>query len=271
MGGMESIGVIGGGNMGSAMVRGIIAKELIAPENLVVAEKIPDKAQKLAEELGVKTAPWPLELDPVDILIVAVKPQDIKEAMEAAGPALDKHTLVLSVAAGITLRTLQAMLPKGQPVIRVMPNTPCLIGQGASALARGENANPGHMESALTVFRAVGTACEVPEKYMDAVTGLSGGGPAYVYLIIEALADAGVRLGMDRPTALALSAQTVKGAASLVLEDGRHPAELKDMVTSPGGTTIAGLHVMELAGLRGVLMDAVAAATARSRELGSQK
>ena len=269
MGGMEKIGVIGGGNMGSALVRGIIAKGLIKPGNMVVAEKIPDKAQKLAEELGVRTAPWPLELDPVDVLLVAVKPQDIKEAIEAAVPAMAKDTLVISIAAGITLGALQAMLPKGQPLIRVMPNTPCLIGQGASALAPGENAGRENMDAALTLFKAVGTACEVPEKYMDAVTGLSGGGPAYVYLIIEALSDAGVRQGMDRPTALALAAQTVRGAASMILEDGRHPAELKDMVTSPGGTTIAGLHVMESAGLRGVLMDAVAAATARSRELGS--
>ena len=270
MGGMESIGVIGGGNMGSAMVRGIIAKGLIAPEKIVVAEKIPEKAQKLAGELGVGTASWPLELDPVDVLIVAVKPQDITEAVQAAGKAMDNHTLIISVAAGITLNTLQDLLPQGQPVIRVMPNTPCLIGQGASALSPGENANPKHMQTALAIFQAVGTACEVPEKYMDAVTGLSGGGPAYVYLIIEALSDAGVRQGMDRPTALMLAAQTVKGAAQLVLEDGRHPAELKDMVTSPGGTTIAGLHVMESAGLRGVLMDAVAAATARSSELGAK-
>lgn len=262
------IGVVGGGNMGSALIKGILAKGLVEPRELYLAEKIPDKAAALAQELGVRTAPWPMELEPVDLLILAVKPPDMPEATRGSRPALKPQTLVISVAAGVTLKAIAAELPQAQPLIRAMPNTPCLIGQGVTALAPGEHAGPEHMETALSVFRAVGEALTTQEKYLDAVTGLSGSGPAYVYLFIEALADAGVRQGLDRQTALTLAAHTVAGAARMVIEDGRHPAQLKDMVTSPGGTTIAGLHELERGGLRGLIMDAVAAATNRSRELG---
>lgn len=268
MAAMGRIGVVGGGNMGSAIIRGMLAKKLVNPDEMFVAEKIPEKAQALARELGVKTAPWPMELDPVDLIIIAVKPPDVPGALDGAAPALKPETLVISVAAGVTIETLAGHLPPGQPLVRAMPNTPCLIGQGITALAPGANATKEHMAQAQMAFSAVGKALPAEEKVMDAVTGLSGSGPGYVYLFIEALSDAGVLMGLDRPTALSLAAETVRGAAAMVIEDGRHPAELKEMVTSPGGTTIAGLHQLENGALRGLVMNAVRAATQRSKELG---
>ncbi len=266
---MGRMGIIGGGNMGSALARGLLAKGMVAAADLVVAEKIPERAAQLGAELGVVTAPWPARLDPVEVLIVAVKPPDVAEALTHAHCALRPTSLVISVAAGVTLAALAKNLPADQPLVRVIPNTPCLIGEGITGLAPAATATPEQVALAKGIFGAVGQVVEINEKLMDAATGLSGSGPAFVYLFIEALSDAGVRQGIDRPTSLALAAATVAGAARLVMRGDRHPAQLKDMVTSPGGTTIAGLHELEKGGIRGVIMDAVAAATQRSRELGS--
>jgi pyrroline-5-carboxylate reductase len=188
--------------------------------------------------------------------------------LAAAAGALTPPTLVISIAAGVKLATLGEALPTGQHLIRAMPNTPALIGHGVTALAPAAHTPPEGLALAQEIFAAVGRVVVVAERLMDAVTGLSASGPAFVFVIIEALSDAGVRMGLDRATALTLAAATVEGAAEMVQTTGQHPGQLKDMVTSPGGTTIAGLQVLERAGLRGVLIDVVEAATRRSAELG---
>jgi pyrroline-5-carboxylate reductase len=262
------IGVLGGGNMGSALVKGLLGGGTARAQQVIVAEKLPAQADKLKNELGVGVVPSPGSLGPVDLLLVAVKPKDVASALGAVRPSLQAHSLVISIAAGVKLKALAEHLPPGQHLVRAMPNTPALVGRGVSAICAEEHTPPAALELARQVFGAVGQVVTVAEPLMDVVTGLSASGPAYVFLIIEALADAGVLMGLDRASALTLAAGTVAGSAELLIQDGRHPAQLKDMVTSPGGTTIAGLRVLENAGLRGSLMEAVAAATRRSQELG---
>ncbi len=262
------IGLVGGGNMGSALVKGLMASGRAAAGQIFVAELDQEKAQALRRELGVTVVASGRELQELEVLVLAVKPADIPAAAIEAAPALAPTSLVITLAAGVRTETVAKELPPGQPLVRAMPNTPALIGQGATALAAAPGAGPEHLELARRIFSAVGRVVKVPEKLMDAVTGLSGSGPAYAFLFIESLADAGVAQGLDRANALELAAQTVAGAAALLLERGEHPARLKDMVTSPGGTTIAGLHALERGGFKGLVMDAVAAATRRSRELG---
>ncbi|MFZ5587603.1 MAG: pyrroline-5-carboxylate reductase [Thermodesulfobacteriota bacterium] len=263
------IGILGGGNMGSALAKGLIAAGTYGAGQVVVAEKLAATAEKVRRELGVEVAASPAGLPPVDTLVVAVKQADLAEAVQAARTALKPESLVITLVAGIPLARLAALLPPGQPLARAMPNMPALVGRGVSALAPAQGLAPELLERAQAVFAAVGRVVVVKEPLMDAVTALSGSGPGYVFLFIEALADAGVAQGLDRATALTLAAGTVAGAAELLLQVGQHPAQLKDMVASPGGTTIAGLHALERGGLRGVIMDAVAAATARGRELGA--
>ena len=262
------IGLVGGGNMGSALLKGLLSSGTAGAEAIWVAELDQGRRRELAQELGVKTVASPAELKEISLLILAVKPGDIPAAARQAAGGLAPGALVITLAAGVRIETVAKELPPDQPVVRAMPNTPALIGQGATALAAGPQAGPQHLELAERIFRAVGRVAIVPEKLMDAVTGLSGSGPAYVFLFIESLADAGVAQGLDRATALELAAQTVAGAAALLLERDEHPARLKDMVTSPGGTTIAGLHALERGGFKGLVMDAVAAATRRGQELG---
>jgi len=204
-----------------------------------------------------------------DTILLATKPNDIESALkEVAAGADGQPRLILSIAAGVTLTTLRDASPEAFRLIRVMPNTPALVGKGAAAFCRGASATDADAETARTLLGAVGLAVEVPERLMDAVTGLSGSGPAYVYLMIEALADGGVKAGLARADAVKIAAQTVLGAAAMVLETGLHPAVLKDMVTSPGGTTIAGLAELERHGVRAALIDAVSTATRRATELG---
>ena len=222
----------------------------------------------MVESLGVETVPTARELGSVNILIAAVKPHDLASVLAEAQGCLSPETLVISVAAGVTLDKLAELLPAGQPLIRAMPNTPALVGKGVTALSPAGSASQEHLAMATRIFSAVGQVVGVREDLMDAVTGLSGSGPAYVFLIVDALADAGVRQGLTRSIALSLAVHTVAGSAELLLKTGQHPAQLKEMVTSPGGTTIAGLEVLESAGLRGTLMQAVGAAVARSKELG---
>jgi pyrroline-5-carboxylate reductase len=262
------IGFLGGGNMGTALVKGLIHSGAAEAGQIVVAEKMADKAQVLAGELGVAVVAAAQQMGPLDVLLVAVKPLDVVGALQAAAGALTPSTLVISIAAGVKLAKLAEALPAGQRLIRAMPNTPALIGHGVTALAPAEHTPAEGLELAREIFQAVGRVVVVAERLMDAVTGLSASGPAFVFVIIEALSDAGVRVGLDRATALTLAAATVEGAAEMVLATGQHPGQLKDMVTSPGGTTIAGLQVLERAGLRGVLIDVVEAATRRSAEQG---
>ncbi len=204
-----------------------------------------------------------------DVLLLCTKPNDISKALgDAVKMAVGQPRLVISIAAGVTLAALEAAAAENFRVIRAMPNTPALVGHGAAGYCLGTRATAEDSKTAQSLLGAVGIAIEVPERLMDAVTGLSGSGPAYIYVVIDALADGGVRAGIPRADAVRLAAQTVLGSAAMVLETGEHPAVLKDMVTSPGGTTIAGLAALERHGLRSALIEAVGAATQRATELG---
>ncbi len=261
------IGLAGGGNMGSALLKGMLAAGLVAADQMVVAEKLEQRAQELTTDLGVDAKGSCAELGELDVLILAVKPNDVAEAAQAARESLSPDSLVITLAAGVKRATVAAALAPGQPLVRAMPNTPALIGQGITAICGGPGLEARHLETAAQIFHAVGEVVVVDEKLMDVVTALSGSGPAYVFVIIEALADAAVNQGLDRTNALTLAAHTVAGAARLLIDSGQHPGELKDMVTSPGGTTIAGLAELERGGLRGTLHNAIAAATQRGKEL----
>ena len=264
------LGLIGCGKMGGALLRGAIKASLVKAEDVTVYDKIPAAVKALETDvLGLTAAPTAAEVAKVsDVVLLAVKPGDMQGLLEGLATGGAKP-LYLSIAAGLTLKQLEGWLGGSARVIRSMPNTPALILQGASAFSRGGNATEEDAKLAAQVLSAVGIAQEVPEKLLDAVTGLSGSGPAYVYTIIEALADGGVLMGLPRTTALQLAAQTVIGSAQMVLETGKHPAALRDEVTSPGGTTIAGLEQLEKHGLRNALLQAVRRASERAKELAA--
>ncbi len=267
-----NITFIGAGCMASALIRGLITRGGIEPKRITASDVSQERLALIARDFGIRT-----ETDNVraaagaDVIVLAVKPQVMDGVLCGLAGALDAGKLVISIAAGIPTQFISERLPQGPRIIRVMPNTPALIGEGAACLAAGPSASKDDMALALEVFRSVGTASEVGEHLMDAVTGLSGSGPAYVFLIIEALADAGVKAGLPRKTAQELAVQTLIGSARMVQETGLHPAQLKDQVTSPGGTTIAGMQALEAGGVRAALYDAVDKAAARSRELGRKK
>ncbi|MEW6266802.1 MAG: pyrroline-5-carboxylate reductase [Thermodesulfobacteriota bacterium] len=271
MGQRYRYGFIGGGNMGEALIKGLIASGTAKPEEICFHDPDPGRQDRMRRDYQsalVENAAESVKSAPV--VILAVKPQVMDNVLKEIAAAVTADHLIISVAAGITLARLEAAWPAPVPVIRVMPNTPALVLAGAAALSPGSFATPEHMKTARSLFEAVGVAVELEEKYMDVVTGLSGGGPAYIFVLLEALTDGAVRLGLPRPRARLLAAQTIMGAAKMALETGLHPAELKDQVVSPGGTTAAGLHVLEKGGFRGLIMEAVAAATARAGELGSK-
>jgi pyrroline-5-carboxylate reductase len=261
---------LGGGNMGSALVRGLVESGRARAQAVTVAEKDPERASRLRREAGVEVVASPGELPPADILVIAVKPGDLPAATRAAAQGLAPGGLAVTLAAGVRIATVAQALAQGAAVVRAMPNTPALIGQGVTALAAGPHAGEEHLELAAELFRAVGEVVTVKEELMDAVTAVSGSGPAYVFQLIQALADGGVRMGLDRATALTLASRTVAGAAGLVMATGQHPAVLTDQVASPGGTTITALHTLEQGGFKGLVMDAVEAATRRGRELGRE-
>ena len=267
----KQIAVIGGGKMGGVIIGGIVSHKLAAAGDVTVADKVKECLKALKEIHGVVvTEDNKKAAKKADVVVLAVKPQDMAGVLQEIDPVIDNKKLLLSIAAGISTGFIEGHLRDGIRVIRVMPNAPALISEGVAALARGKNASENDLELARLIFNALGITVVVKEELMDAVTGLSGSGPAYVFVIIEALTDAGVRMGLSRDVALKLSAQTVMGAAKLCLQGDRHPAELKDMVTSPGGTTIAGLKALEEGKIRATLMAAVEAATLRSKELGSK-
>lgn len=264
-----NIGFVGGGNMGEALIKGVLGASLVGPERLHVFDVVPARVDYLKKQFGITIRNSVEELAAAcQVIVIAVKPQTVGEVLPQLGSRCTHDPLIISIAAGVPLATLTRGLPASVPVIRVMPNTPALVLAGASALARAAGVSNAQMELAMALFRAVGKAIEVDEKLMDAVTGLSGSGPAYVLLLIEAMIDGGVLMGIPRPIARELAVQTFLGAAKMLAETGRHPAELKDMITSPGGTTIRGLQVLEENSVRGALIGAVEAATARSKELG---
>lgn len=256
--------------MGGALARGLARAEAMPPSGLILYDTHVGKARALAADLGVEAVVADSAQEAVqaaDLVLLAVKPSIISGLLTGLASVVTSQHLVVSIAAGVRLATMEALLPASVPVIRTMPNTPCLVGAGATALCRGAHAGDEHMQLAQSLFASVGESVEVEERLMDAVTGLSGSGPAYVYLMIEALADGGVKAGLTRDTARLLAAQTVMGAARMVLLSDEHPAQLKDNVTTPGGTTIAALAVLERAGFRTALIDAIEAAAARSKEL----
>jgi pyrroline-5-carboxylate reductase len=263
-----SCGFLGSGKMATALARGWLSAGLIAAEQLRASDPSPAARQAFQNETGVPaTADNRVVVEQCELLVLAVKPQMMAGLLAEIRPHLSSRHLLISVAAGLTLRQLLEGAGERR-LIRVMPNTPCLVNASASGYAPAATATPEDIALVDRLLNAVGRAYRLPEHLLDAVTGLSGSGPAFVYLMIEALSDGGVRVGLPRDVATVLAAQTLFGAAKMVLETGLHPGQLKDMVASPGGTTIAGLHALERGGLRGVLMDAVEAATRRSTELG---
>ena len=261
------IGIIGVGKMGSALLQGLLNVG-IEKKNIIVSDAYQDK-ETVEKRFGVRFLTNPELAKEADIIILAVQPVDIFECLQEIYPFVDNSKLIISIAAGIKVEVMRSILKKGR-FIRVMPNIAAIVKQAASAIYCGPRTTKEDEEMAMAILSVVGEVVVINnERYMDAVTGLSGSGPAYVMEVIEALADGGVRVGLRREDALKLAAQTVKGAAELVLKTAKHPAELKDMVASPGGTTIYGLAELEKRGVRGAFIEAVTAATKRSEELGS--
>lgn len=269
---------LGGGQMAEAIAGGVIAAGLLTADRIAASEVRADRRDYLESKRGIRALASNAEAVALgDVVILALKPQDIGTVLEEIGGLVREDQLVVSIAAGVPLSKLEPPFNdvigigprRSVPVIRVMPNTPCLIGQGMAALAPGKHATQEHMARALSIFNATGKAVTVAEKDLDAVTGLSGSGPGYVGVIVEAMIDGGVRAGLARDVATTLAIQTVLGSAQMLAETRLHPAQLKDMVTSPGGTTIAGIHALESGGIRAAIIDAIVAATERSRELGS--
>ena len=270
--GMENkkIGFIGTGKMGEALIKGILHARLVPSGNIYASDMDLAKLKALETDLTINTCKD--NCDAVvnsDIIIIAVKPQIVPAVVNEIKSSI-KNQLIISIAAGVTIDTYEKNLPRGTKVVRVMPNIAATVKEAASAICPGSAVSKEDMAIAGNIFSAIGKTVTVQENLMDAVTGLSGSGPAYIFMIIEALADGGVHEGLDRNTAKLLAAQTVLGSAKMVLEGGSHTGELKDMVTSPGGTTIRGLRVMEEQGVRIAMMNAVIAACERSKELGKK-
>lgn len=261
------IGCLGGGAMAEALFTGLI-KSGLTPGDLYASDLRRERLDYLRHKLGVNPAADNRHLiSAVNIVILAVKPPVVGQVMDEASTLIHSGQTLMSIAAGVSIKYIETFLKKPVGVIRIMPNTPCLVGAAASAICPGTHATETDRKRARAVFSAVGQVVEVQEGLMDAVTGLSGSGPAYMFMILEALSDAGVRMGMPRDVALLLSAQTMLGAAKMVLESGELPAVLKNMVTTPAGTTIEGLFALEKGGLRYALMRAVEEAARRSREM----
>jgi pyrroline-5-carboxylate reductase len=263
------IGFLGAGKMATALARGWLSAGLIAADRLAASDPLSQARQAFQEVTGAKAVADSRQVvATTDLLVVAVKPQSLAALLSEVRATVNARHLVVSIVAGAPLRQLADALGPDRRLVRVMPNTPCLVGASASAYAAADTATADDVALVDRLLNAVGRAFRLPERLLDAVTGLSGSGPAFVYVMIEALSDGGVRMGLPRDVATALAAQTVLGSAKMVLETELHTGVLKDMVASPGGTTIAGLHALERGGLRGALMDAVEAATRRAAELG---
>jgi pyrroline-5-carboxylate reductase len=260
---------LGAGNMAEALIAGLVKGKLAEPDSLLATDISPSRLDILKNRYSIQVGSH--NLDAVlwaDVIILCLKPQVMDEVLSEIQSGLSEKQLVISIAAGISTKGIQTKIGQAIPLVRAMPNTPAVIQEGVTALAGCRGLSSEHLNLAQSLFEAVGKVVVVDESLMDAVTGLSGSGPAYVYLAIEALIDGGVRVGLPRNVAHILAVQTVLGAAKMVRETGEHPAVLKDRVTSPGGTTIAGLQRLEEGGLRATLIEAVEAATHRSSELG---
>lgn len=266
----DTIGFIGGGRMAEALIQGIIKAGLFGPDRIYAADPDPARQKLLAEQYGIRTSAQAIDfIADCAVVILAVKPQVMGAVLYSVKPAIHSGNLVISIAAGIPISFIEEELSGTKcRVVRVMPNTPALVQEGASALSPGSRTTDEDMGKARAIFDAVGRSVVLAETYLDAVTGLSGSGPAYVFSFIEAMIDGGVKVGLNRADAQLLVLQTVLGSVKLAMETNEHPAQLRAMVTSPGGTTIAGLHELARSGFNGIIMDAVEVATRRSKELG---
>ena len=269
----KKIGFIGGGNMAEAMIKGLLSASFIEAKNVFVSEPSEAKRDTLHAEYKIKVSADNRELvKKCDIIILAVKPQIVQKVLRDIASLVGRDKLVISIAAGVPIAIMDDVLRGGKnkkfSIVRTMPNTPALVQEGVTAIASGEHVRKIDVKIAHRIFEAVGRTVDVEEDQLDAVTGLSGSGPAYIFMLIEALSDAGVKMGLSREVANTLTIQTVLGSAKLARESGKHPGELKDMVTSPAGTTISGLHALEEGSFHTTLMNAVEAAPLRSRELG---
>ncbi len=263
------LGFLGAGKMASALAKGFIHAGLATSDSIIASDPYEAARASIAKDAGIRTTASNLDvLNASEVIILAVKPDQVSAVLAEAQPHFTGKHLLISIAAGVTLARMESALPAGAKVVRVMPNTPALVGASASGFALGKEAGPEEAHLVQKLLSAVGTAYQVKESLLDAVTGLSGSGPAYVFLMIEALSDGGVAAGLPRDIATKLAAQTLLGSAKLLLETGQHPGALKDMVTSPGGTTIDGLHELEKGGLRAALINAVRAAAEKSKKLG---
>jgi pyrroline-5-carboxylate reductase len=267
----ETIAFLGAGNMAGALIRGLLHAKACAPEQLVATDVREERLEQLRTQFGVRTTTDnAAAAHDADVVVLATKPQVFDRLLTQIAGAVRPETLVVSIAAGVPAAAIEARLPAATRVVRTMPNTPAIVEAGATAIAAGTHATPADLALVRRIFSSVGVVAQLDESLMDAATGLSGSGPAYIFLVIEALADAGVKVGLHRDNAQLLAAQTVLGAAKLLIDTGEHPGRLKDQVTSPGGTAIAGLHTLESGGLRKTLIDAVEAATLRAAQLGEQ-
>ena len=265
----KTVGFIGAGNMGEALIRGLVSANVVPPEAVWATDVRAERLTELVQTYGIQAVPTNVEaVRQVDVVIMAVKPQIMTPVLREIASALTRRKLMISVAAGVGTAKIRAVLGRDVRLIRVMPNAPALVLEGATAIAKAEGLEPEDLGVAGEIFSAVGRVVILDEDQMDAVTGLSGSGPAYVALVIESLADGGVKMGLDRATAMTLATQTVLGAARLLAETSMHPGALKDMVSSPGGTSIAGIAALEEGGVRTTFIKAVERATQRSKELG---
>jgi pyrroline-5-carboxylate reductase len=264
----KKIAVLGAGKLGEALITGLIEAKVAHKEQFIATAAHEERLEQLRRKLGIATTISNGEaVRKSQIVLLCVKPQTVQEVVRQVSDDLTPHHLLISVAASVTSRFIEDLIPAAVPVIRVMPNTPCLIRQGMSAIAAGRHANAEHVRQAQKIFNAIGRSLILDEKHMDAVTGLSASGPAFVYIIIESFVEAGVKVGLPRETATQLAAQMVLGAAGMVLKTGEHPAKLKDIVTTPAGCTIDGILELEEGGLRVTLIKAVVRATQRAKEL----
>jgi pyrroline-5-carboxylate reductase len=265
------VGIIGTGNMGEVLIRGLIQSGQVQKADILASDLSPDRLKYISDAYGIRTTSSNVELvEQASIIVIAVKPQNIDDLLDELSHSSHEGHLFISIAAGVTAEKLASKMHHKSGIIRVMPNAPASVLAGIAALYPGRNVAPADLQRAVSIFECVGRAVVIRnEALMDVVTGLSGSGPAFVFLMIESLSDAGVQLGISRKESSLLAAQTVFGAAKMLIETGRHPSELKDIVATPGGTTFAGLKMLEKGNFRSTVMDAVEAATARSRELGA--
>ena len=264
----HTIGFIGAGNMAEALIRGLVRGGHVPAGRITASGPRRERLDELARGYGIAVTTDNREVAHAQLVVLSVKPQILDKVLREVGAELRPGTLVVSIAAGVDTESIEDAIADGVRVVRAMPNTPALVGAGATAIAPGKHASEADLATAKALFDAVGITVVLDEHHLDAVTGLSGSGPAYIFLILEALSDAGVKVGLSRRNAQQLAAQTVLGSAKMLLETDEHVGRLKDMVTSPGGTAIAGLHTLEEGGLRTTLINAVETATRRARELG---